>query len=43
MKVDGKVKDFMTASKYTPGYILDAQGVGIKDFWNNAKAWGANN
>ncbi len=43
MKVDGKVKDFMTVSKYTPGYVLDAQGVGINDFWNNAKAWGANN
>ena len=43
MKVDGKIKDFMTISQYTPGYVLDASGVGIADYWSNATSWGANN
>ena len=43
MKVDGKIKDFMAISKYTPGYQLDADGVGINDYYANAQSWqGAN-
>ena len=43
MKMDGKVKDFMTNSKYTPGYVLDKKGIGINAFWTNANQWGAGN
>jgi hypothetical protein len=43
MKMDGKLKEFMTNSKYTPGYVLHDNGVGIDGFWTNAKQWGAGN
>ena len=34
----GKLKEFMAISHYTPGYELDANGIGIKEFYDNAYA-----